>query len=255
MLYDWPIWEELDVIVCLGGEAVVVAAAAALLIFSRIFSANGVSANFSPRRERRTLAAPLASLVLSRDLALVLAFSNSRLSVVHSWLCSIRFPLCSKAEEREEEEEEEEGDPRRWWRVLQRVDDLPVLKLFLEDRLSACVLLRGFLSDCPADLRFFVVVVVILLFVPIRLWMDLRGAGPLPNILSTTLSPTEASAPMARGMPMDFSRGRPLVIRAGGMDNPPRCITGSRVVLIWFWIPSFFPFPSSMGSMLRPARA
>ena len=82
MLNDWPIWEELDVIGCLGGEAVV--AAAALLIFARIFWANGVSANCRPRRERRTFAAPLASLVLSRDLTLVLAFSNSRLPIVRS---------------------------------------------------------------------------------------------------------------------------------------------------------------------------
>ena len=82
MLNDWPIWEALDVIVCLGGEAVV--AAAALLIFSRIFWANGVSADCRPRRERRTLAAPVASLVLSHDLALVLAFSNSHLPVVRS---------------------------------------------------------------------------------------------------------------------------------------------------------------------------
>ena len=78
---------------------------------------------------------------------------------------------------------------------------------------------------------------------------------PSPKILSITLSPNEARAPIATGIPICLRSGMPLEINAGGIANPPLCMIESLVTFIWFRILSSCPFPISMGSKLNPASA
>ena len=92
-------------------------------------------------------------------------------------------------------------------------------------------------------------------FAPLRMPFRMPFVLPSPNISSTRLSPREARAPIAVGIPICLRSGRPLEMSAGGIANPPLCMIGSLVICIWFRILSSSPFPNNAGSKLNPASA
>ena len=92
-------------------------------------------------------------------------------------------------------------------------------------------------------------------FAPLRMPFRMPFVLPSPNISSTRLSPREARAPIAVGIPICLRSGRPLEMSAGGIANPPLCMIGSLVICIWIRILSSSPFPNNAGSNLNPASA
>ena len=78
---------------------------------------------------------------------------------------------------------------------------------------------------------------------------------PSPNISSSILSPREARAPIAIGIPICFRSGKPLEMSAGGIANPPLFMVWSLFICIWCRILSSSPFPNNAGSKLSPASA